>query len=102
MREVLLAAANKNEVVRNINETIAEALPNSGGLSGILGWAIGIGAMIALGVIVYGGVLYISSGISPAKKAEGIEWVKAALMGLALLLGGYLLLRFINPALLTY
>lgn len=90
------------ELMRALNEKIAEALPGSGGISGIFGWAIGVGGLVAFGIIVYGGILYISSGISPSKKAEGMAWIKAAIFGLLLLMGGYLLLYTINPNLLTY
>jgi len=70
-------------------------------LSNIFGWAIGVGALLALGVIIFGGLKYATSGISEAQ-SDGKEWIKAAIYGLALLLGAYLILRTINPDILKF
>jgi len=98
----LLAVADKSELVRGFNEKIEEALPGSGGISGLFGWAIGIGGMLAFGILVYAGILYIASGAIPSKQSEAKDWMRAALSGLVLLMMGYVLLRVINPELLKY
>lgn len=71
-----------------------------GGFGNVLNWAIGIGGLLALGVIIYGGVLYIVSAGFPSRQGDAKEWIKAAIYGLALLLGAYLILNTINPAIL--
>src|SRR3989338_2493258 len=60
-------------------------------------WALGIGGMVALGIIIFGGVLYSASGGNPSRMDEAKKWIQHALFGLALLLSSYLLLNFINP-----
>lgn len=71
-----------------------------GGLSNIFNWAIGLGGILALGIIIYGGILYTVSAGNESKQKEAIEWIKAAAWGFALLLGGWLLLNTIDPSLL--
>lgn len=60
-------------------------------------WALDIGAAVALGIVIWGGVLYISSAGDPGKQTEAKKWVKAAILGLVLLLSAYLILYTINP-----
>src|SRR3989338_1107514 len=60
-------------------------------------WALGIGGMVALGIIIFGGVLYSASGGNPSRIDEAKKWIQHALFGLALLLSSYILLNFINP-----
>ena len=64
-------------------------------------WAIGLGGMLALALIIYGGVLYSASGGNPGRMTEAKTWIQQALFGLALLLASYLILNFINPDLTT-
>lgn len=67
----------------------------------IFGWSIALGGALALGVIIYGGLLWSTSGFLN-KKEEGLEWIKAAILGLFLLIGAYMLLNTINPELLKF
>src|SRR3989344_2518520 len=60
-------------------------------------WALGIGGMVALGIIIFGGVLYSASGGNPSRMDEAKKWIQHALFGLALLFSSYILLNFINP-----
>lgn len=62
-------------------------------------WALDIGTGVALGIVIYGGVLYILSVGNPSKQTEAKEWIKSAIYGLLLLLLSYLLLYTINPSL---
>ncbi len=62
-------------------------------------WALDIGSMVALGIVIFGGVLYISAAGDPSRQNEAKEWIKAAIYGLILLLLSYLLLHTINPCL---
>ncbi len=61
-------------------------------------WALNIGSMVALGIVMYAGTLYISAAGDPTKQTEAKEWIKAAIYGLLLLLLSYLLLYTINPS----
>lgn len=62
-------------------------------------FALGIGAMLAFLIIIYGGILYILSAGNPAKQLDAKEWITAALIGLVLLFSAYLILQAINPCL---
>jgi hypothetical protein len=64
-------------------------------------FALLIGGILAFGAIVYGGVKYTFAAGNPSGQSEGKEWIKGALWGLTLLLGAYLVLKTINPALVN-
>jgi len=70
-------------------------------VSNLYNMALGIGAMLALGIIIYAGVRYTASGGNASAIGEAKKWISAALLGLVLLFGSYLLLKTINPDLLT-
>lgn len=61
--------------------------------------ALAFGAILALGVIVYGGVRYSASAGNPSGIGEAKKWVTAGLLGLLLLFSSFLILNTINPAL---
>ncbi len=56
-----------------------------------------ISGLVALGVIIYGAVLYTLSAGNVTSKEDGKDWMKGAIYGLALLFGAYLILYTINP-----
>ena len=58
--------------------------------------ALGIVGGAALGVLVYGAILWTVSGAISTKQ-DAMEWIWAAIWGLVLLLGAYLILNTINP-----
>lgn len=60
--------------------------------------ALGFAAAAALGVLIYGAILWTLSGAVTSKQ-DAMEWIKGALWGLGLLLGAYLILWTINPKL---
>jgi hypothetical protein len=62
-------------------------------------YALGVGGILAFGVVVYGGVRYMISAGNPSGQSDAKEWIKAALMGLLLLAGAYFILNVINPKL---
>ena len=70
-----------------------------GGLENILFFGITVGAIIALLVIVYAGILYSISGDNSSKQKEAREWIFAAVKGLAVLIFGYLIINIANPML---
>ncbi len=60
--------------------------------------ALGLAGASALGVLIYGSILWTLSGAVTSKQ-DAMEWISGALWGLALLLGAYLILWTINPRL---
>ncbi len=62
-------------------------------------FAIGISGILAVGMMVAGGILYTVSGGSPDKQNEGKDMIFSALWGLGLLFGAYIILNTINPQL---
>src|SRR4030042_3644843 len=58
--------------------------------------ALGVVGGAALGVLVYGAILWTVSGAISTKQ-DAIEWIWAAIWGIILLLGAYLILNTINP-----
>jgi len=62
--------------------------------------ALGLVGACALGVLIYGAILWtLSGGVS--SKQDALEWIKGAVWGLALLLAAYLILYTINPDLVN-
>lgn len=64
-------------------------------------WAIGIGALLALAIIVFAGVRYVASAGKPAAQADAKGWIFDAIIGLVLLIGAAVLLYTINPRILN-
>ncbi|MBI2592925.1 MAG: M23 family metallopeptidase [Candidatus Colwellbacteria bacterium] len=60
-------------------------------------YSLMIGGLLALAIIVYGGIMYIASPANESLKSDAKEWIKAAIFGLALLALAYLILNTINP-----
>ena len=79
-----------------VTKKILEALVGEGNSSKIFLWAIGIGAIMAFGVITYSGVIWSLSGISE-EKSHAKDWIKGAIQGLVLLIVAYVILYVINP-----
>lgn len=70
-------------------------------VSGFYQFALMIGGVLAFGIIVYGGVKYMTSAGNPSGQSDAKEWIEAALLGLLLLAGAYFILDVINPQLLN-
>ena len=68
-----------------------------GGIDNIFNTGLGIGAILALGTIIYAGIIYSSSGDNASKQKEAREWIWAAVKGLALIAAGAILINIINP-----
>ncbi|MDO8676285.1 MAG: hypothetical protein Q7K16_01390 [Candidatus Azambacteria bacterium] len=64
-------------------------------------FGLGFITILALSVMMFGGIQYILAAGNAAKTEEAKEWIKQALFGLGLLLVSYLLLRTINPDLVN-
>ena len=75
----------------NVPIGIAEKVQN------LYTWAVSLAGLVALGIIIFGGVLYAASAGNPSRITEAKTWITHALLGLSLLFGSYLILGFINP-----
>jgi hypothetical protein len=64
-------------------------------------FALIIAGVLAFGIVVYGGIRYMTSAGNPSGASEGKEWIEAALLGLLLLAGAYFILKVVNPQLLN-
>jgi hypothetical protein len=60
-----------------------------------------VGGILAFGVIVYGGIRYMTSVGNPGGQEDAKEWIEGALLGLLLLAGAYFVLKVINPDILV-
>ena len=58
-----------------------------------------IAGLLALGVIIYGGFLYLISAGAPVKMVAAKEQITGGVLGLVILLSSYLILATINPQL---
>ena len=65
----------------------------------LFNFAIIISGLIAFVSLVYGGFRYLTSAGSPVAMGEAKSQITAGILGLALILGSYLLLTTINPQL---
>jgi hypothetical protein len=64
-------------------------------------YAVALGGLLAFGSIAYGGFKYAVSAGNPGTQSDAKDQIAQALIGLALLLGSYLILRTINPEILN-
>lgn len=73
------------------------------GIAGQIGnfyqWALGIGGLLALGVLIFGGILYTASAGNASRQDDAKQWLSGALIGTLLLFGSFLVLNTINPEL---
>ncbi len=70
----------------------------------LYGWGIGLGAILTFAVIVYSGIIYMTSGGGdltskgdPGGTKKAMDRIRSALLGLVLLLSSYIVLNTINP-----
>ena len=98
----LIPVAHAVSISMNIPGAPATSNPTPGAfVSGFYQFALMIGGILAFGVIVYGGVRYMTSAGNPSGQSDAKEWVEAALLGLLLLVGAYFVLDVVNPQLLN-
>lgn len=64
-------------------------------------YLISISGVVALVALIVGGVIYLTSAGDPEKLGKAKKQILAALLGIVLLLSSYLILRTINPELVT-
>jgi len=71
-------------------------------VQGIYNYAIGIVGILAAVVLMWGGVVWLTSGGSAERVNSAKSWIGAALSGLVLVLTSYLILSTINPDLVIF
>lgn len=64
--------------------------------------AIALGGIICLGALIWGGLRFLTSAGNPAAMADARERILYGIIGLFILLGSFVLLREINPQLITF
>ncbi len=65
-------------------------------------YIISIAGVIALVGLIIGGVLYLTSAGDPEKLSKARKQILAAFLGIVILLSSYLILRTINPELVSF
>jgi len=68
----------------------------------IIYFAIGIGGLMALGVIIWAGFIYLTSAGYPEKTKNAQSRITSAVLGLIILLGSWMILFTVNPNLVTF
>ncbi|MDO8604115.1 MAG: hypothetical protein Q7K40_01780 [bacterium] len=71
-------------------------------ISGVIKLLIALGGGLAILFAVIGGVQYVAASINPSAKADALEKVQNAIIGLIIILSSYLLLNSINPKLVDF
>lgn len=80
-------------------ETTTVSLGLSQQIANFYQWALGIGGLIALGILVFGGILYTASAGNVSKQDDAKQWIIGAFVGLLILFGSWFILNTINPEL---
>jgi hypothetical protein len=70
-------------------------------ISAIYNYAVGIVGIIAVVVMMLGGVLWMTAGGSAGRVTEARAWITAAITGLVLILASYTILYTVNPDLVN-
>ncbi|MCL4437483.1 hypothetical protein M1513_00390 [Patescibacteria group bacterium] len=80
------------------------SVPTSPGtlISQFYNFALMAAGGLAMGAIVYGAILYTISSGNPSKQGDAKDWITQALLGLAILLGAYLILNTINSGIVNH
>ena len=81
----------KIELGMNLNELIAW----------FYYFIVGISGLAAFFMLVWGGFTWLTSAGSPAKISEAKECINSAVLGLIIILASFLILKVINPELIT-
>jgi hypothetical protein len=114
MPGMALAQTPSQNQIRNVieNPVLLEPIPGVAGktgskfdfpafMRGLFSALLAIGAILAVFMLVYGGISYMMSDVV-GNKAKAKERMRDAVLGLLLLIGSVLILRTINPNLLNF
>ena len=70
-------------------------------LAAVYRWAVPVGAILAVVVIMVAGIIWLTSG-GAERLSTAKEWIGNAIIGLLLLVGSYVVLNLINPDLIRF
>ncbi len=70
-------------------------------LSGMYNFVISVVGILAMAVIVYGGMRYLTSAGNPAAAEEAKDAITSAIYGLVLAMASWLILNIVNPDMLV-
>ena len=85
-----------NVAVSNSTETIGEYIKQ------IYKYAIGIVGIVAVIVMMVGGVLWMTAGGNPTQVSSAQQYITGALTGLVLVMFSYVILKTVNPDLINF
>lgn len=94
----------QNIQIGNTAASTGEVDPNTLGtyLQSIYRYAIGAVGILATVVMMFGGVMWITSGGNNERVSDAKAWIGASITGLVLALSSYTILYLINPNVLTF
>lgn len=88
-----------NDIAGRIKPPFNTLNPLSGLIYYLFTFAVSVVGIIAFGVIIYTGVMFIMSGSRPQLRAQAMGRIRNTILGIALLLGSVIILNTINPEL---
>ena len=80
-------------------ETITTTTTIPGFVRYVFNFSIIIAIIVVIGVLIWGGFLYLTSTGNPNRLKEAKTWIFNSVLGLIILLGSYLILYTLNPQL---
>lgn len=98
----LIASAASPSLTTNACSGVGDASSIPKCVNQVYIWSMAVGALLALLMIVVGGIMTLTSAGNAARASRGREYITSSVVGLALLFGAYLLLRTINPDLVNF
>jgi len=102
LRLILVIALLMPFVAAAQNPCTSTPGPGNGGnlgrcVSQIYLWSLGLSAVLAVSVCVWGGYLVMTARGNAAQASNGKSYVYSAIMGMVILFGAYIILNTINP-----
>ncbi|MBQ3469466.1 hypothetical protein IJH16_00615 [Candidatus Saccharibacteria bacterium] len=82
MRILEILADSQQDVKNTINSLPNHSGVTSGNLQNIIYWVLGTAGLVAVGVIIYGGVKYLTSQGAPEKTKQASQIIAYAVIGL--------------------
>ncbi|OGY61979.1 MAG: hypothetical protein A2745_01085 [Candidatus Harrisonbacteria bacterium RIFCSPHIGHO2_01_FULL_44_13] len=70
-------------------------------IKAIYNWGLGVVGLVAFAMIVWGAIEYTVSAGNASRRQDAVDRITQAIVGLALLLGAYIILFTIDPGLVT-
>lgn len=79
--------------------TALENLPHgdttSAGLTNVINWVLGAGGIVAVGVIIYGAIKYLTSQGQPDKTKQASQIIAYAIIGLVIVALAFAIVNFV-------